>query len=90
MRKQVKKWNKTFVFHTVDMAVVNAFNLFQACREDHPEIEALWRSASFSLVDFREELVRELCGFELVDVPPVAARVRPAGEFDLAALVPVY
>lgn len=79
------RWWKTLFFHVVDIAVVNGFILFKEHQAKHPEIAALQRPRRYALVDFREELVRQLCGFPEYDVPPVASRAKPAhppGQFD--------
>ena len=55
------RWLKTLFFHLIDIAVVNSFILFQAQRADNTEIERL---AGYSQSDFRDEIVREICGFE--------------------------
>ena len=84
------KWWKVLFFHLIDIAVVNAFILFKQHQRDNPENEALRRPSSYSLLDFREELVRQLCGLETFAPPPASSRVKPPGEFDLGDHVPSF
>ena len=58
---------KLCFFHLIDIAVVNSFILFQAHRAGRPEIE---RPAGYSQCDFRDEIVREICGFLEYGDPP--------------------
>jgi len=47
--------------------------------------EDLHRPSNYSLASFREEIVRDLCGFSKYDVPPVYSNVKPPappGQFD--------
>ena len=60
-------WWKVLFFHLIDIAVVNSFILFQAHRAEHPEIK---RPAGYSQCDFRDEIIREICGFEEYADPP--------------------
>ena len=48
-------------FHLIDIAVVNAFILFKEHQAKFPDVEALHRPSDFSLGNFREEIVRQLC-----------------------------
>ena len=57
------RWWKTLFFHLIDVAVVNSFILFKAHQKQFPDKEALRRPSSYDLVKFREEIVRQLCGF---------------------------
>jgi hypothetical protein len=65
------RWWKTLFFHLVDMAVVNGFLLFQQHRASDPDNPDLYRRSTYNIVDFREELVRQITGLEEYDVPPV-------------------
>lgn len=65
------RWWKTLFFHMIDIAAVNSFILFQEYRKSHPDIQALQRPASFALLDFREELVRNLLELEEYSNPPI-------------------
>lgn len=38
------RWYKPIFFHTIDVAVVNSYILFQQWRQSHPEIEELQRA----------------------------------------------
>lgn len=81
MRKCMRWWKALF-FHLVDMAVVNSFILFRLHAQAHPEIEQVQRPASYTLVEFKEEIVRQICGFADFDLPPVSTRVPPADQYD--------
>ena len=69
IRRKCYRWWKTLFFHLTDIAVVNGFILFQQHREQHPE--ALDRNRKYSVVEFREAVIRQLCGFEEYERPPV-------------------
>ncbi|XP_028418086.1 piggyBac transposable element-derived protein 4-like [Dendronephthya gigantea] len=81
------KWWKTLFFHLIDMAVVNGYLLFQEHRKSNPGKKALDRSSGYSVVDFREELIRQICGLAEYDVPPVNEKVRPVPPDDLFCTV---
>ncbi|XP_068740469.1 piggyBac transposable element-derived protein 4-like isoform X2 [Montipora capricornis] len=91
------RWWKTLFFHLIDIAVLNAFILFKENQKKSPNEEALRRPACYSLGDFREEIVRQLCGFPEYDVPPASASVEsalpppppPLGEFETVH-IPVF
>ena len=72
------RWWKTLFFHLIDMAVVNSFTLFKEHQAQFPDELALKRLADYSLTHFREEIVRQLCGFPEYDHPPVHATAKPA------------
>ena len=67
---------ENIVFHLVDMAIVNSFILFREQQKRFPDNDALKRPQSFSQVNFCEELVRDICNFPKVDVPPQNTTVR--------------
>ncbi|KAL9952183.1 hypothetical protein ACROYT_G039398 [Oculina patagonica] len=77
LRKSVKWWKALF-FHLIDMAVVNSFILFKEHQAQFPDEPALKRTADYSLTHFREEIVRQLCGFPEYDHPPLHATAKPA------------
>ena len=77
IRVKCKKWWKTLFFHLVDIAVVNSFLLFQKYRTQNNDKEALHRSRSYSVVDFREALVRQICGWPEYDDPPAHEKSIP-------------
>ena len=93
VQRKCMRWWKALFFHLIDIAVANSYILFKEHQTKFPENEALRRSSSYSLGNFREELVRQLCGFpEETDVPPANCTVKPAtrlGKFDTVH-VPVY
>ena len=63
--------------------MVNSFILFQAHRAEHTEIV---RPAGYSQCDFRDEIVREICGFEeygdplLIHKVPLKRKRKPSNE----------
>ena len=65
--RKCMRWWKTLFFHLIDIAVVNSFILFKEHQAKFPDNEALHRSADYSLAQFREELVRQLCDFPEYD-----------------------
>ena len=91
--RKCMRWWKTLFFHLIDIAVVNSFILFKEHQAKFPDNEALRRSPDYSLAQFREELVRQLCDFPEYDVPPVHGTAKPAppppGEFETVH-IPVF
>lgn len=67
--RRCMRWWKTLFFHCIDIAVVNSFILFQLHRAENPD--NLKRPTNYTLLDFREELVRGLAGLEEFGTPPV-------------------
>ena len=55
------RWWKPLFFHLVDIAIVNSFLFFQKHRQEHPNKEALQRSSTYSIVVFKEALIRQIC-----------------------------
>ncbi|CAB4039704.1 Hypothetical predicted protein [Paramuricea clavata] len=83
------QWWKTLFFHLIDMAIVNSFLLFQSHRNSDPGNPALHRKSTYTMVDYREELVRQLCGLAEYDRPPVNEQVQavpPPDQFCTAHL----
>ena len=64
------------VYHLIDMAVVNGFILFKEHQAQFPDNEALKRPSHYSLGDFREEIVRQLCGLPNYGSPPENTTVK--------------
>ena len=78
-------WWKTLLFHLIDIAVVNSFLLFERYHEQHREVEVLRQLNNYSIVDYREALVRQICGFEEYDAPPAYVRAPPGtSQFETA------
>ena len=50
--------------------------LFQEHRANNPDTPALHRQPTYSMVDFREELVRQMCSLAEYDRPPVYEAVQ--------------
>ena len=61
-RERVRWW-KTLFFYLIDIGIVNSFILFQEHRTNSPDERALKRPATFSLTNYREDVVSGLCGF---------------------------
>ena len=64
VHRKCLRWWRTLFFHLIDIAVVNSFILFQGHRRNSPDEPALKRPKSYSLVNFREEVARQLCGLK--------------------------
>ncbi len=71
------RWWKTLFFHLVDIAVVNGFLLFQRYRAEHPEVEALRHGKWYTMVDFREALIRQVLDWPQYDDPPAYEKSAP-------------
>ena len=61
----------------IDIAVVNSFLLFKEHQAEHPDNKAPCRPVCYSLGDFREKIVRQLCNFPEYGEPPVSTSVKP-------------
>ncbi len=87
--RKCRRWWKVLFFHLIDIAVVNGFILFQQHRSCEPDNPALQCRSTYTKVDFREEIVRQLCGLAEYDRPPVyeAVQADTTGQF-CAAHVP--
>ena len=71
------RWWKTFFFHLVDIIVVNGFLLFQKHREANPDDEALRSPSNYSIVEFREASIRQICSWPEYDDPPAYVKSAP-------------
>ena len=78
VNRKCMRWWKTLFFHLIDIAVVNSFLLFKEHQAKFPDNVDLHRPSHYSLGDFREEIVRQLCDLPECDVPPVLSSVKPA------------
>ena len=75
IQRKCLRWWKTMFFHLIDMAVVNSYILFLEHMANYPdEIE---RPAGYTQCDFRDELVREICGLPEYGDPPLHTSGRP-------------
>ena len=63
VRRKCYRWWKTLFFHLIDMSIVNAFILFKEYQAKFPDNEDPKRPASYTMAEFREEIVRVFCGF---------------------------
>ena len=73
IRRKCYRWWKILFYHLVDMAIVNSFILFQKYRAEHEDIKQLQRKKGYTIVDFREAIVRQLCHLPDYDDPPVSS-----------------
>ena len=87
-RKSVRWW-KTLFFHVIDIAVVNSFILLQQHRMKMPTCDVLKRHPRYSLLDFREELIRNTMNFEEYAQPPVYKVFHDPGIYESSHL-PVF
>lgn len=89
--RKCMRWWKTLFLHLIDIAVVNSFILFREHQAQFPDVVELQRTADYSLAHFREEIVRQICGFEEYEDPPVYSSAKQAapGEFDTVHM-PVF
>ena len=62
--RKSRKWWKTLFFHMIDNAIVNGHILFQSHRASNPTVKELERPKKYSLLEFREEVVRQLAGLD--------------------------
>ena len=62
---------ESIILSFVDMAIVNSFILFQKYRAEHQDIVELQRKNTYSMVEFKEAIVRQICKLPDYDVPPV-------------------
>lgn len=76
LRKADKYW-KTLFYHTIDIAVVNAYVLFQETRAKYPDVPELQRPVGYGQLEFREELVRQLGGVEEREDIPLGKHNHP-------------
>ena len=66
-----------FFYHRIDIAVVKSFILFREHQQNNPDNPALKRISEYPQGDFREEIIRGICGFPDYDDPPVSILGRP-------------
>ena len=53
------KWRKALFYHMLDMALVNKHILFKLHRAANPEVYASQIPAKYSLLEFKENVVRQ-------------------------------
>nr|XP_037274775.1 piggyBac transposable element-derived protein 4-like [Rhipicephalus microplus] len=58
------RWWKTLFFHSVDIACVNSYVIFQAHRQQHAGASELLRPSNFDQLAFRMELAQQLLDLE--------------------------
>jgi hypothetical protein len=65
------RWWKVLFFHMIDISIINSYILFEIHRKANPGINELKRPKKYSVLEFREELVRDLTGFVQYGNPPL-------------------
>lgn len=70
VQRKCLRWWKAIFFHLIDLAVVNSFILFSEQQLMFPDCEQLHRPGRYNLENFKEELVRDICGFPPSGQPP--------------------
>lgn len=89
--RKCMRWWKTLFFHLIDIAVVNSFILFREHQAQFPDVEELRRTSDYSLAHFREEIVRQICGFPEYSDPPVRSAARPVSPQEFESVhMPVF
>ena len=78
VQRKCSRWWKTLFYHLIDIAVVNSFILFREHQQKNPDNPALKRISEYSQGDFREEIIRGICGFPDYDDPPASTSGRPS------------
>ena len=82
INRKCYRWWKTLFYHLIDMAIVNSFLLFQSHRNSNPGNPALHRISTYSIVDYREQIIRQICGLAEYDRPPVNEQVQAVPPHD--------
>ena len=72
VQRKCTRWWKTLFYHRIDIAVVKSFILFREHQQNNPDNPALKRISEYPQGDFREEIIRGICGFPDYDDPPVS------------------
>lgn len=67
----------SFIVLDIDIAIVNGFLLF---REHHAE--SLEGGSRYSIIDFREALVRQICGLDEYGNPPANEGNQPVQDYE--------
>ena len=69
-QRKTNKWWKTFFYHFLDIARVNAFILFEDFRKKHADVPELQRPVRYGQLDFTTKLIRQLADVDVnADVP---------------------
>ena len=71
----ILRWWITLFFHLIDIAVLNSYSLFLEHKAKNPD--QIERPAGYTHCDFRDELVRQICGFEEYNDPLCYTSGRP-------------
>lgn len=90
LRKCIRWW-KTLFFHMVDISLVNGFILFKHYQNMHPEIACLQRPKRYSVLEFREAVLRQLIGLNEFGDPPIyKANVNPQPKDFICSHLPQF
>lgn len=86
------KWWKTMFYYLNDIVTVNSYILFLDHQAQIPDNKDLQRPSGFTQMEFREEIVRQICEFPVYGDPQVSSAARPAGDLCLfdTRHMPVY
>ena len=92
IQRKCLKWWKVMFYHLIDIAIVNSYILFLDHQSQFPDNEDLQRPSGFTQMEFREEIVRQICEFPEYGDPPVSSAARPARDLFLfdTQHMPVY
>ena len=89
--RRCKRWWKVLFFHLIDIAVVNSYILFREHQAQFPDFEELRRPKEYSLLQYRAEIVRQICGFPEYSDPPVRSAGRPVSPHEFESVhMPVF
>ena len=80
LRKTIKWW-KTLFFHMIDIASVNSFILFQEHRKSNRGKVSLHRPGRYSILEFREEIIRNIVDLDEYANPPIYKVVKDIGVY---------
>lgn len=79
------RWWKTMFYHLIDIATVNGFILFKEIQKERGG--PMKKKSRYCLLDFREELVRDLVGLEAFANPPVYKTFVPYSQYNAEHVV---
>ena len=68
-------------FHLIDIAIVNSFLLFREHRAGCDD-EGLRQGSWYTVVDFREALVRKICRLDEYGDPPASENIQPVQDYE--------
>ena len=56
-----RKWWKNLFFNLIDIAAINGYILFREHQAQFPDDKELQRHSGYSLDNFREEIIEQIC-----------------------------